>query len=243
MALTGHNVPRPDLIVSRAPNYTPCALNAPVSAVILDFGGVLGLPQDPARAATMASLCRLSMEEFTGLYLSDRLELDRGTLSTEDYWARILRSAGVRPTPGLIARIEEEDSLGWTRINQRVVDWSVELRSAGYATAILSNMPVDKLAYMRRIPAFDFIDDFPVAVFSCDHRLVKPEMEIYRLCNRLLGKAPSECLFLDDSLVNVEGARAAGIAALHFRSAGEAVPELSGKWKLPVKSLVDRSSL
>jgi putative hydrolase of the HAD superfamily len=217
-------------------------LSVPVSSVILDFGGVLGMPQDPVRTANMASLCRLSMEEFTRLYLRDRLELDRGTLSTEEYWARILRSAGVPPSPVLIAKIEEEDSLGWTRINRRVVDWSAELRSAGYATAILSNMPVDKLAYMRRIPAFDFIDDFPVRVFSCDHRLVKPEPEIYRLCLRLLGKKPEECVFLDDSPVNVEGGRAAGIATVHFVSAETAAPELSGRWNLPVRSLVDGSS-
>ena len=142
------------------------------------------------------------------------------------------------PNDVLIATIEEEDALGWTRINRRVVDWAAELRSAGYATAILSNMPVDKLAYMRRIPAFDFIDDFAVTVFSCDYRLVKPELEIYRLCLRLLGKRPDECVFLDDSPVNVEGGRAAGIATVQFVSAETAALELSGQWNLPVKSLV-----
>jgi len=222
-------------------NYTLRGLNSPVTSVILDFGGVLGLPQDPARAANMASLCRLPMEEFSPLYQRDRLELDRGTLSTEEYWARLLRAAGVPPTAGLIARIEEEDSLGWTRINSRVVDWAGELRAAGFATAILSNMPSDKLAYMRKIPAFDWIDDFPVTVFSCDHHLVKPEPAIYRLCLDLLGKEPGECVFLDDSPVNVEGGRAAGIAALLFRSAHEAAPVLSGSWGLPVRSLLDRT--
>ena len=44
---------------------------------------------------------------------------------------------------------------------QPVVDWAAELRAAGFATAILSNMPSDKLAYMRKIPAFDWIDEFP----------------------------------------------------------------------------------
>jgi len=227
------------LIVSGALNYTPRTLSIRVSSVILDFGGVLGLPQDPARVATMSSLCRLSTEEFYRLYQRDRLELDRGTLTTEEYWARILRSARVPPTPGLIARIEEEDSLGWTRINTRVVEWAAELRAAGYATAILSNMPVDKLAFMRRNPAFDWMHDFPVAIFSCDHFVVKPEPAIYRLCLDLLRKDPDECLFLDDSPVNVEGGRAAGIATMLFRSVDEAAPVLSTTWGLPVRSLVE----
>jgi putative hydrolase of the HAD superfamily len=222
-------------------NYTPRALRSSISSVILDFGGVLGLPQDPVRAANMASLCRLPIKEFGQLYQRDRLEFDRGTLSTEEYWTRILRSAGVPPSPRLIEQIEEEDSLGWTRINRRVVEWTAELRAAGYATAILSNMPAVKLAYMRKNPAFDWIDDFPVAVFSCDHRIVKPEQAIYRLCLDLLRKEPEECVFLDDSLVNVEGGRAAGIATLHFLSADKAAPVLSEAWGLPVRSLTNGS--
>jgi putative hydrolase of the HAD superfamily len=218
-------------------NYTPRALSSPVSSVILDFGGVLGLPQDPVRAANMAALCRLSMEEFSRLYVLDRLELDRGTLSSEEYWTRILRAAGVPPEPGLIAQIEEEDLRGWTRINRRIVDWAAELRAAGFSTAILSNMPFDKLAYMRKSPAFDWIADFSVTVFSCNHGLVKPEPAIYRLCLELLAKEPQECLFLDDSPVNVEGGRAAGIPTLLFRTAEESAPVLSDTWGLPVRSL------
>jgi putative hydrolase of the HAD superfamily len=219
-------------------NYTHADLKPPITTVILDFGGVLGLPQDPVRAANMASLCGCTMEEFSRLYQRDRLELDRGTLTTEEYWSRILRARGVPATPGAVARIEEEDSLGWTRINDRVVVWTRELRAAGYATAILSNMPFDKLAYMRRIPAFDFIDEFPVTVFSCNHRMVKPEPAIYRLCLDLLARAPSECLFLDDSPVNVEGGRSAGIAACLFTTAADAAPALAETWGLPVNSLL-----
>ena len=221
-------------------DYTLADLKSPVSTVILDFGGVLGLPQDPARAANMAALCGLSMEEFSRLYQRDRLELDRGSLSTEDYWTRILEDSGVPASADMIARIEEEDSLGWTRINEKVVAWSRELRAAGYGTAILSNMPFDKLAYMRKNPAFDFIDEFPVTVFSCNHRLVKPEQAIYRLCLDLLTKEPGECVFLDDSPVNVAGGQAAAIPTLLFRAAEEAAPVLAGTWGLPIDSLVDR---
>ncbi len=221
-------------------NYTLADLKPRITTVILDFGGVLGLPQDPVRAANMASLCGRTMEEFTRLYQRDRLELDRGTLSTEEYWTRILQASGGRASADMIERIEEEDSLGWTRINERVVSWSRELRAAGYATAILSNMPFDKLAYMRKNPAFDFIDEFPVTVFSCNHRVVKPEAAIYRLCLDLLVKDPGECVFLDDSPVNAAGGEAAGIATLLFRTAEEAVPVLAGTWGLPVKGLIDR---
>ncbi len=218
-------------------NYPSRNLDLPVSSVILDFGGVLGLLLDPSRAANIASLCRLSLEAFSRLYERDRMELDRGTMSADEYWARILLAARVPPAPALIARIKEEDLLGWTRINTRLVDWAAELRAAGYVTAILSNMPSDRLAYMRKSPAFSWIDNFQVAVFSCNHQLVKPEPAIYRLCLDLLGKAPEECVFLDDSPINIAVGRASRIRTLLFHSADEAAPILSDRWGLPVKSL------
>ena len=213
-----------------------------IAVVVLDFGGVLGLPQDPVRARTMASLCGVSMEEFSRLYARDRLELDRGTLSSDSYWGRILRAAGATPTPELVARIEEEDSLAWTRVNPRMLAWSVELRAEGYLTAILSNMPTDKLRYMRESPAFSWMKDFAVTVFSCDYHQVKPEPQIYATCLRLLARQPAECLFLDDSPVNVQAARAMGMEASVFRTTDEAAPEMASSWRLPVKSLRNGSS-
>jgi putative hydrolase of the HAD superfamily len=208
-----------------------------VRAVILDFGGVLGLPQDPVRVAKMASLCSLSVPEFLSAYRRDRLELDRGTLPTEEYWRRILESGGVAPSPDLTARIEREDALGWTRISQAVVDWGAELREAGYRTAILSNMPSAKLSFMRATSTFRWIDDFQPAIFSCEHAMVKPEPEIYRLCLEKLAMDPDRCLFLDDVPANVETARALGIHAHHFCSAAAAAAELERAWGVPVRSL------
>ncbi len=208
-----------------------------IRAVIFDFGGVLGLPQDPARVATMASLCGLSMEKFQSAYRRDRSELDRGTLPAEEYWGRILQTAGVAADPDLIARIEREDSLGWTGINQAVVDWGAELRATGYITAILSNMPEAKLSFMRSTGSFGWINEFRPAIFSCDYLLVKPEPEIYRLCLEKLAVDPGACIFLDDVLQNVQAARDLGMHAIHFRSPAEAVSALNGHWGLPVTAL------
>jgi FMN phosphatase YigB (HAD superfamily) len=69
--------------------------------------------------------------------------------------------------------------------------------------------------------------------------MVKPEPEFYRVCLSRLGVSPEECLFLDDSAVNAEGARAIGIHAVIFHSAHEAAVELQRAWGLPVSSLID----
>jgi len=209
----------------------------PPRVVILDFGGVLGLPQDPERTAAMREICHLSAEEFPAVYNRHRLELDRGTLDLRAYWRTILAEGGVEATEERVERLEREDTMGWTRLNRAVLEWSSELQESGFRTAILSNMPHGKLAFIRASPEFRWIEDFTVAIFSCDVGLVKPEPGIYRLCLKMLDAAPGECVFLDDGAANIEGARAVGIPGMVFRSAREAASEIERRWGLPVRRL------
>jgi putative hydrolase of the HAD superfamily len=218
--------------------YAPDTLQMRITTVILDFGGVLGLPLSTRHAAEMAALCGISTAEFFRLYQPDRLELDRGTLPADEYWRRIIAAAGREPTTELIQRIETIDAQGWLTVNPRVVSWTAELRFAGYRTGILSNMPPEKLAFMAREPSYRWLDGFQATVFSCTYALVKPEPEIYRVCLEKLGAEPAECLFLDDVQVNIEAARALGINTLLFTTPNEAAVVLQKTWGLPVRSLL-----
>ena len=169
-----------------------------ITTIILDFGGVLGLPHDPEREITMASLCRLTLQDFLFAYQRDRHELDMGTLPTREYWRRMLAAGGVAPAAQLLERLEWEDTLAWTRINHAVVRWAAELRTAGYATAILSNMPRETVAYMRSRDDFQWMNDFEASIFSCEVGAAKPDPAIFRRCLQELATDPAECLFLDD---------------------------------------------
>lgn len=208
-----------------------------ITSVIFDFGGVLGLHQDPAQAQVMADLCGLPMEEFRPLYAKDRLAFDRATVDAAGYWGPIIRAGGREPTPGLVAELVAADIAGWTRINRRVVAWAEGLRGRGYRTAILSNMPQEILDVMWNDPGLQWMLDFTVRVFSCEVHLVKPEPAIYRLCLDQLGARPEEAVFVDDTPTNVEGAQAVGIQALLFLSATEAAVEIEKRWGLPVDEL------
>ncbi len=218
--------------------YARRALERHVTTVILDFGGVLGLPLDPRHRAEMAALCGLPVAEFQRLYVPDRHELDRGTLPGSEYWRRILAAGGKEATPELVARIEEIDTRGWLEVNHRVVAWTRELKAEGYRTGLLSNMPHEKRAFLRREQAYRWLGDFDAVVFSCDYALVKPEPEIYRLCLSKLGAQPAECLFVDDTPVNVDAARALGFQGLLFRDVEQAAPLIQTQWGIPVRSLL-----
>jgi putative hydrolase of the HAD superfamily len=208
-----------------------------ITSVIFDFGGVLGLPQDPVCAQALADMCGLLLPAFLPLYARDRLDLDRGSVSSADYWGRILAARGRAASDGLVAELVRADVAGWTRVNHRVVDWSARLRRDGIRTAILSNMPQDILDVMGKDPRLSWMADFDARIFSCEAGLVKPEPAIYRRCLEALGALPGQTLFLDDVASNVQGAIAQGIQGLLFRSAREAADEIEKRWGLSVEGL------
>jgi putative hydrolase of the HAD superfamily len=67
---------------------------------------------------------------------------------------------------------------------------------------------------------------FDVVIRSDEVRLRKPEPEIYLMAAEAVGMKPSECVFVDDLLQNVEGARAVGMEAFVHRSAEFTIPKL-----------------
>lgn len=88
-----------------------------------------------------------------------------------------------------------------------------EFKAKGFKLYGLSNWCNDVYEVMRRYEIFKLLDG---QVVSCEEQLIKPEKGIYlRLCERY-GLEPSECLFTDDRMENVEGAKAAGMSAVLF---------------------------
>lgn len=91
-----------------------------------------------------------------------------------------------------------------------------ELHQNGWKCAALTNFSPEKLALVR--PRFAFFDWFDTMIVSGEVGLVKPDPAIYRLTLERLGCQAGECVFIDDSLPNVETARRLGFHAIHFQS-------------------------
>jgi 2-haloacid dehalogenase len=65
----------------------------------------------------------------------------------------------------------------------------------------------------------DFFSRFRGIVVSGEERLLKPDPAIYYRALDRFGVKPEAALFIDDRLINVEGARAVGMAAHLFTTA------------------------
>ena len=80
--------------------------------------------------------------------------------------------------------------------------------------------------------ALDFLPYTDGGILSFQDKLIKPMPEIYRLILDRYRLEPDECVFMDDTRANVEGAKAAGIHAFVFENIAQAKEELE---KLGVK--------
>jgi 2-haloacid dehalogenase len=65
---------------------------------------------------------------------------------------------------------------------------------------------------------FPVLSCFKDVIVSSLAGVCKPDRAIFDLALRRFGVAAQDCLFIDDVAANVEGARAAGIAAVQFTS-------------------------
>ena len=105
------------------------------------------------------------------------------------------------------------------------------LKAAGRPVYALSNFATVKFAIARKM--FDFLNDFDHAVISGHVGAAKPDPRIFEILFEQVGRRPEELLFVDDSLKNVEAARALGMPAIHFDRGVDLESELAARGALP----------
>lgn len=93
-----------------------------------------------------------------------------------------------------------------------VVDLTIELRAAGYGTALITNNVAEFAEGWRKMIPVD--DMFDVVVDSSAVGMRKPNPAIFHLALDQLGVAPSESVFLDDAAGNITAAKALGMHAV-----------------------------
>jgi len=192
-------------------------------AVVFDYGRVLSHSPTRGEIAEFAALVGVADPPF---------DYDCGRQDCHGHWQRFADAAGIVLSADHIARIVEYENRLWLRTNHDALALAREIKSQGVNTAILSNMPPDLLRELRN--NFDWLDEFEVRIWSCEHGVIKPDSAIYRVCLDALGCEPQRTLFFDDRPGNVEGARRVGMDAHLFESVEQAREIVRMGMQLPV---------
>jgi len=151
-------------------------------------------------------------------------ESDRGEWSSDLYAGELSRRLG--------ATLSLQDCIDARAASMRPRPEMLELAqavSAQVRVAILTNNGTYMHGRMREIcPALFPLFDGAVH-FAAEYGAAKPDPRSFLDCLAERGTAAARTLFVDDRAPNVEGARSAGLDALHFTGAAPLARELIGR--------------
>ncbi|MBR6328187.1 MAG: HAD family phosphatase [Lachnospiraceae bacterium] len=148
-------------------------------------------------------------------------EFDRGVPDSE------ILAAFIERDPGM----EEQIRLMFSNISGTLsrcdyaIPWIMQLKKEGYRVLILSNL--SSKTVHECYPCLDFMNYVDGGILSYMEGVVKPEREIYeRLIERYFIK-PSEAVFLDDTVKNIDMAIELGLRGIVFKDYDQASKELA----------------
>ncbi len=101
-----------------------------------------------------------------------------------------------------------------------------ELQQAGVGLAALTNWSAETFPVARA--RFGVLERFAGVLVSGEEGLAKPDPAIFALALARFGFVAAQCVFVDDTLLNVEAARAAGLTGVHFTGADQLRADLVG---------------
>lgn len=148
-------------------------------------------------------------------------EYDRGVMSDEE-----IIQGFIENDPGIEKEIRESqrDKGPMVIRNDYAIPWIHALQEKGYRCLYLSNF--SRKAHVDCAHALDFLPHMDGGILSYQDKVIKPMPEIYQLLIDRYELVPQECVFLDDTPRNLEGAEKFGIHTIHFKDQAQAIGEL-----------------
>lgn len=180
--------------------------------IIFDFGNVL-LDWNPRYLYKDYFKDSAEMEYFLAnvCTLERNSELDAGCPFTE--WVRKYQEMYPQYSDAIALY-----HTGWPRMLKSVLPEGMsllkEFRSEGYGIYGLTNWSAETVSL-----AFDMLGGrsvFDGVVVSGEEKIIKPDLRIYRILLDRYHLLAGECVFLDDSRANVDGAARVGINAVLY---------------------------
>jgi len=155
------------------------------------------------------------------LHNSDLKNLFNGKISEDDYWNKMI----VGNNWSVDAKLLKET----VRTNFQEIDGTrnivKKLKKSDYNLGLLSVHTREWIDYCEE--KFIYHNLFNVVMYSFEVAISKPYIGAYQLLLTKMNASPSETLFIDDSLENVNSAKQLGINSVQFHNAIQLKRELT----------------
>lgn len=147
--------------------------------------------------------------------------LDLGTANDEEFLEAVIKHS---------PEYEKELRLAFDHVQDTLIKeefaapWIRSLKDRGYRVLFLSNYSE---TIMRKGPdALYFLPLMDGGVFSCDVHICKPDSAIYKSLKEKYDLDFATCVFLDDTLPNLEEANRQGLRTIHVKNHEQAAEDL-----------------
>ena len=188
----------------------------PFDIVLFDLGGVL---IELRGVAPMRALAGIDDEdELWRRWLTCRWvrAFERGECSPEEFARGVIDDWALSVDPGVFLETFRAWPVGPLPGAEALVASVHQVTSVG----CLSN--TNLLHTEEHFSHWPIFQAFDHRLLSYELGLLKPDRPLFDRVAELVGTPPGRILFLDDNLMNVEGATAAGFVAAHVRGVAEA---------------------
>ncbi len=184
-------------------------------AVIFDWGGVCCSEGEPFASDALQKRLSLNPDQiaekvrsiYNGYYL--------GKYTNDFFWREIMRFFNLKENSEINPRSLSEAYLNSYSIYPDVMGAILKLRKK-YKVGLLSNLTPEMRDRIKE--KHDLKKYFDAEVFSCDEdvAVMKPDSKPYEVISERLGVPMQKCLFIDNSLKNIDAAKRLGMKTTLF---------------------------
>ena len=183
-----------------------------IKAIIFDFFGVVGL----STYAMMAEKYKFNTKQLSDSWDLHRA-LDAGFINQTEFLQAYADIIGITNAEMIASFKEVESKMGYNQPVLKLVD---NLRK-DYKVGLLTNVSASAFHFVEPI-----VKHFDDTVASYMVHIAKPDVAIFELMAQKLGVDVSECIMIDDSELNCQGAITAGMQAIEYSSINQLKKEL-----------------
>lgn len=200
------------------------SVNAPLKAVIFDFGGVLVRTRSQERRIAWEQRLGLARGEAEALVFGGEsgMAAQHGRITDDAHWRWL--GERLKLSPEELARFRNEffaDDI----LDTALIAYIDRLRAAGYHVGLLSN--ASDIARKVFAQTYGVLGHFDSVTISCEEGVMKPDPRIYHVALARAGAQAREAVFVDDVEANIDGARQVGMRGVQFRSAEQTMSDLA----------------
>lgn len=191
-----------------------------IKTIIFDNNGVLVTSNEETGFNAITKETGLDTGEFKPVYDELAKNVDKGQITTAEFFREIVRRFGLKIDSGNL-----QDIIYGSFVRKEETISFVKNLKDKYEIALLTNFGDAFWGLDKEWRVTELFDKDKVFL-SCEMKMRKPDPDIFLKTLRTLKRRPEETIFIDDKKENIKAAEKLGIIGIIFKNVDQLKQEL-----------------